>query len=108
MTSIPTPEFTQDIANKILASVNSSIATLIMTLIGDRLWVTREKYGKIYGVSNSYLQKYDRFLRKNGALIGEHKAQRYDRFFNIHTGKSIFDITPNTPRPTSSRTPCKL
>jgi len=77
MTSIPTSELTQDIANKILVNVNSSIATLIVSLIGDRLWVTREEYGRIYGVSNSYLQKYDRFLRKNGALTGEHKAQRY-------------------------------
>ncbi|MDR2580957.1 MAG: hypothetical protein LBC85_08200 [Fibromonadaceae bacterium] len=91
MTPISTSDLTQEIASKVSASVNSSIATLVMTLVGDRLWVTREEYGRIYGVSNTYLQKYDNFLRKNGALAGEHKAQRYNRLFNVHTGKSIFE-----------------
>jgi predicted ThiF/HesA family dinucleotide-utilizing enzyme len=91
MTSVSTSELSQEIANKVSASVNSNIATLIVNLFGDRLWVPREEYGRIYGVSNTYLQKYDSFLRKNGALKGEHKAQRYNRLFNVHTGKSIFE-----------------
>ena len=92
-TPISTSELTQDIVNKVSANVNSSIATLIVSLLGDKLWVTREEYGKLYGVKNTYLQKYDSFLRKNGALVGEHKAQRYNRLFNVHTGKSILDTT---------------
>jgi len=86
MTSIPPSEFTRDTSDRI----NNSIVTLIIKLIGDRRWVTGEEYGKIYGVGNSCLKRYDNFLRKNGALTGERKTQRYDRFFNLHTGKSIF------------------
>ena len=90
---IPISDLTQEIANKVAASVNASLATTLMSLFGDKLWVTREEYGRIYGVGNTYLQKYDGFLRKNGALVGEHKARRYNRLFNIHTGKSIFGAT---------------
>jgi len=41
-TPTSTSELTQDIVNKVSANVNSSIATLIVSLLGDKLWATRE------------------------------------------------------------------
>jgi hypothetical protein len=50
-------------------------------------WVTRKEYARYHGFSTQYIHYRTKFLRKKGAVRGEYKAMRYDKFCDPNTGE---------------------
>jgi len=52
-------------------------------------WVTRTHYAMYYDYCKLKISNLTNFLREKGAVCGEGKAIRYDKFFNPNIGKRI-------------------
>jgi hypothetical protein len=94
--TIPSPISTADVAasvaKEVSRSVSASLAQVLCAICEKERYLTREQYGRHYGIGHTKLQEMGEWLRKKGALTGKHKMQRYDKFFNPYTGKSIFEL----------------
>jgi hypothetical protein len=91
MLTLSVPEVAESVAKIVNRSVSASLATVLCAICEKERYLTREQYGRYWGIGHTKLQSMGEWLRKNGALTGKHKMQRYDKFFNPHTGKLIFD-----------------
>ena len=91
MLTISNSDFAKSIAADVNSSVTSNLLGIVMVLAAKERYVTKREYGRLYGVSDRTLSSKAEYLRSHNALIGEHKMQRYDKFFVFHTGKMIWD-----------------
>jgi hypothetical protein len=77
----------EDNKNEFVKAMADAMIVNLAAMTAPERWVTCKVYAKLYSLSPHTIRNYDGFLRKNGAVAGEGKTMRYDKFFNPRTGK---------------------